>query len=320
MSGDDHVPDGVDDLYRPPRDADAWAAATVDGSTWEAVVGRHRHLTAGDPELAALAGQGARLAAAHQSGALAGLYEAPRLVALALLGSGSLACLRGDGDEPEVVGHVAAIHAALVAAERTGPDALGSEDWIRSTHALACAPQVTHPVLTATGGTADHVLGHGDYKHHANHRHLGHGAWRAHAPVAAVRAELGRLAAGLAGEGTHLHPVTRAAYALHGLHHVAPFAAGNGRVARVLASGFLLRAGAGPLLIFAADRARYDGALAAAADGHPAPLVDLVLGSCVEEADLLHDVSDRSPARPEVAEAVAQWRRRSHAAAALVGL
>ena len=60
-----------------------------------------------------------------------------------------------------------------------------------------------------------------------------------------------------------LHPVVQAAYLLHALDHVQPFADGNGRVGRALAGGCLLRAAGIPYLVL---------------DGPPtSPLVDVLL-------------------------------------------
>jgi hypothetical protein len=179
---------------------------------------------------------------------------------------------------------------------------------------VACRPQLTHPVRGETG-VHDHVLATGDFKHHPNHGRRPSGEWVAHAPVAALREEMSRLLGALAGaDFAALPPVTRAAYALHGLTHVAPFADGNGRVARVLAGGHLLDGASVPLLVFADQSGGYDEALAEAAVGNPVPLLRFVADRGRGAAELLADVRAGGPSSPAEAEALRRWQERSRAA------
>jgi hypothetical protein len=128
-----------------------------------------------------------------------------------------------------------------------------SEASIRRVHEVACAPQLTHEVWV--GDTLqDHVMAGGDYKHHPNHVRTATGGWRATAPVAMVRPEMARIVETASGEAfAALHPVAQAAYLHDALLHVQPFADGNGRAARALASGCLLGAAGVPLLAATAD-------------------------------------------------------------------
>lgn len=312
MSRDDE-PSEADHLYRPLGGLGAWATIEVDRAAWDRVLAVGHQLRAAATGRAALLRRGAHLAAAYQSGALAGRYHDRPEAAAALLNSGSLAALRAGPEASAVVPHVAANHAALEAAAAAEPTTLASDAFIRATHVLACAPQTHHHVHGGGHGTGDHVLGPGDYKHHANHRPTGGGGWRAHAPVAVVPAEMARLVAALAGGD--LHPVAGAAYALHALHHVAPFAAGNGRVGRALAGGILVHAGGVPLLMAAPDRPCYQDALEGAAAGQPAALVDLVQGCLAALGRQLGDLLDGPALDGE-----AQWQRQSAAATAVAGL
>ena len=121
-----------------------------------------------------------------------------------------------------------------------------------------------------------------------------------------------------------LHPVTRAAWLHHAVDHVRPFADGNGRLARALASGCLLRAVGVPFLVFAADVAAYEAAR------EPPAAVDLVLRTVSALVELLarsHE-RDHEPAlrrwraqdavaselraalRPAVERALDRYRRR----------
>ena len=97
-----------------------------------------------------------------------------------------------------------------------------------------------------------------------------------------------RLADVAAGAGFEaLHPAVQAAWLHHALLHVQPFADGNGRVARALASGYLLRTASVPLVPVDDDE-----------------YVDVVRAV----ADLAELMASADPA------AVAAWRKRSAAA------
>ena len=186
--------------------------------------------------------QGALLAAAFHSAALDGVVAGDRDRALSLLqGQASLASL-----DAAARAHVRANLDALALARDAGI----SEETVRQVHAVACAPQLHHDVLV-DDEVQDHVMAHGDYKHHPNHVRLDGGGWQATAPVALVGAETARLVELAAStEFSTLHPVTRAAWLHDAVLHVQPFSDGNGRVARALAGGVLLRTAGVPLVVF----------------------------------------------------------------------
>jgi hypothetical protein len=185
------------------------------------------------------------LAAAYQSAALDRVVPVDHDTARALVrGGASLASLDGDAR--------AHVRANLDALELAG-DAGVSEAAIRRIHDVACRPQLTHQVIV-DGHVQDHVMAPGDYKHHPNHIRLDGSGWQATAPVALVRPEMARLVEIAAGpEFSGLHPVAEAGWVHDALMHVQPFADGNGRVARALAGGVLLRAASVPLLVLERD-------------------------------------------------------------------
>lgn len=185
--------------------------------------------------------RGALLAAAFQSAALDGVIATDGARARVLLAGG--ASLASLGDEARA--HVRAILDALALAR----DAPVTETTVRRVHATACGPQITHEVLV-DDRVQDHVMAHGDYKHHPNHVRLDGRGGLATSPVALVRPEMARLVE-LAGspEFAALHPVARAGWLHDALLHIQPFADGNGRVARALAGGVLLRAAGVPLVV-----------------------------------------------------------------------
>lgn len=236
------ISDEADPLYRRLGGVERWTAAPVDDGAWTTAVRRWQELRAGDPDRGDMLARGALLAAAYRSGALDGLYPADSGVAVALVRGEAVPA---DLDEA-VRAHVEANHDALGLAR----DAPVSETSIRRIHDVACRPQLTHRVWV--GDTLqDHVMAPGDYKHHPNHVRTASGEWRPTAPVALVRPEMARIVDIAAGPAfATLHPLAQAAWLHHALLHVQPFADGNGRVARALASGCLLRAASIPLVPF----------------------------------------------------------------------
>lgn len=297
----------ADALYRPLRGLEQWAAAPVDTPAWDKDLAGLDALRTQDPVWMDMVGRGALLAAAHQSGALASLYPDDRDLALALLSGEAPSSTIGSS---EAAAHVGAGYAALRLAAEGG----ASERWFRRLHAVACAPQITHAV-PGGAGHQDHVLGHGDYKHHPNHVPDGSGGWLVTAPVDGVRAEMARLIDMLGSASfTGLHPVVRAAFSLHAVHHIRPFAAGNGRVARAVASAPLLAATSLPLLVFTDDAAECHDARMAAEHGDVAILVRFIQQRCARLVELLGDLADARATEPCEAGPIHQWRRQVDAA------
>jgi hypothetical protein len=260
--------------------------------------------------------RGALLAAAHQSGALDGVHDGDRTVALALLSGVASPAAVADDARP----HVGANYRALLLAQAATDADLASPAWMRRVHEVACRPQLSHPVR-GEAGIQDHVLAAGDFKHHPNHARTASGAWVAHAPLRLLGEEMGRLA-DTAGspEFAALPRVARAAYVLHALTHVAPFADGNGRVARVLAGAHVLAATGVPLLVFADDATTYDNALAAVGAGDPAVLVAFVDRCSRDLVDRLDGLWATARSAPEQAAALDRWRRRAGAGSALAAM
>ena len=222
-----------------------WGSIPVDRRAWADAVGRLEALRKDDPERAAMAVRGAMMAAAHQSAALDGVLPLDHDLARSLIrGRASLASVDGDAKA-----HVRANLDALELARDAGV----TEAAIRRIHDAACRPQLTHQVIV-DGHVQDHVMAPGDYKHHPNHIRFDDGGWRATAPVALVRPEMARLVE-LAGspEFAARHPVAQAGWLHDTILHVQPFADGNGRVARALAGGVLLRTASVPLVVLHAD-------------------------------------------------------------------
>jgi hypothetical protein len=252
----------------------------VDEPAWAEAVGRLEALRNEDRDRAAMAARGAMLAAAYQSAALDGVVPVDHDLARSLAqGRATLASVDGD-----VRAHVRANLDALEVARGAGV----SEAAIRRIHDVACRPQLTHEVIVE-GHVQDHVMAPGDYKHHPNHIRLDDGGWVATAPVALVEPEVARLVE-LAGsaEFAALHPVAQAEWLHHAILHVQPFADGNGRVARALAGGVLLRATSVPLVVYDSDLDALHATMA---------LVDLMAST---DAGALHAWRARSAAAEDL--------------------
>jgi hypothetical protein len=299
--------DEADPLYQPLGGIEPWAAApigAIDLGTWQSPE---------DRAWTDLVARGVLLAAAHQSGALDGMHDGDRGVALSLLrGVSSLAAVADDARA-----HVRANYDGLRLAQVATDGDVASDAWIRRVHEVACRPQLTHAVH-GESGVQDHVLATGDYKHHPNHARTASGDWVAHAPVSRLPDEMGRFLAVVgSAEFAGLHPYARAAFVHHAIGHIAPFADGNGRVARVLASAYLLRTpGAVPFLVFADEASGYEATIA----GTPAELVALVERQARTIVGMLADLRRAGNESPEQAAALDRWRRRAAAGTALEAL
>lgn len=266
--------DEADPLYSPLGGLEQWAAVPVDKNAWAEAVDELQTARTNHPDWSAMVDGGMLLAAAYQSGALDGMYVADSALVMALVrGEASLGSI-----DAAARAHVRANHDAL----RRARDGDISEDSIRRIHGVACRPQLTHRVRV-DDRIQDHVLAAGDYKHHPNHIRDDAGCWRATAPVAQVATEMeGFISHVRSPAFTDLHPVAQAAYLLDALDHVQPFADGNGRVARALAGGCLLRAAKIPFL--------------ALTDDATVPRTDLVHSAGVALVDLLTSTPPDGPA------------------------
>ncbi|MGH9180780.1 MAG: Fic family protein, partial [Acidimicrobiales bacterium] len=234
----------ADRLYRRLGGLGPWAAVPVDEDAWRLARGRLNELRAVAPGWLAMVDRGCLLAAAHEAGAADNQHDADPDLRRALI-DGTLGF---EAVDPDARAHVRANYEALGLARNASATGLATEEAVRRLHAVACAPQATHPVRTAAGHQ-DHVLAHGDYKHHANHVLDDAGTWHPRAPVELLAAEMGLFISVLGSpEFTALHAVNQAAFVLDGLGHIGPFADGNGRVARALAGAHLLRAAGIPLV------------------------------------------------------------------------
>jgi len=163
--------------------------------------------------------------------------------------------------------------------------------WIRQLHAVITKHQETYNVVTDLSGQlmgGRRPLPHGEYKTMPNNpTNASAGRLHDYAPPLDTSAEMIRLCDELVTGGfAAAHPVVQAAFAHYGYVCIHPFADGNGRVARALASVFLYRAFGVPLVIFADQRAEYIDALERADDGDPRDFIGFMQERVIDAVQL----------------------------------
>jgi Fic family protein len=183
-----------------------------------------------------------------------------------------------------------------------------TESWIRQLHEVLCASQTTYRVHTAVG-VRDQPLPKGAYKTQPNSpTNPETGRTFHYAPPADTPAEMARLVKEMRTPTFgSAHPVVQASYVHYALVRVHPFADGNGRVARALASVFLYRSPGVPLVVFADQRDQYLDALEAADAGRPAAFVAFIGERTIDTIDLVR-LSLESADEPDTAAAVERLR------------
>jgi len=267
----------ADGLYRGFPDFSAWEElSTSDLDLWNRFAASlEERRKAATPETLKAAVDVAVRAAALDTGAIEGLYSVDRgftmTVALQQLAWEQAIEERGAGVRELFEAQLEAYELVLDAVTRRLPI---TEAWIRALHEKLCAPQKSYRVLTDMGWQEQN-LPKGQYKTLPNHVRLSDGTFHAYAPVDQVPSEMHRLIEQIrTPEFEAAHPVLQAAYVHYAFVVIHPFADGNGRVARALASTFFYRARSIPLVIFANQRPAYLDALHAADLGDLRPLLD----------------------------------------------
>src|SRR5947199_2473458 len=164
-----------------------------------------------------------------------------------------------------------------------------SEAWIRALHEKVCARQQTYRVLTDQG-YQEQELPKGSYKTQPNHVRLADGSIHPYAPVDQVPSEMYRLLEQVrTPEFESAEAVAQASYIHYAFVVIHPFADGNGRVARALASVFFFRAHSIPFLVFANQRRPYFDVLHQADLGQTGPLLAFFLDRGIDTLQLVID-------------------------------
>jgi Fic family protein len=151
-----------------------------------------------------------------------------------------------------------------------------TQSWVRRLHEVVTAEQETFVVHTPVG-PQEQPLPRGSYKEHPNHVRTIDGAIHAYAPVGETQSEMQRLIDELEAEDfKRAHSILQSSYVHYALVAIHPFADGNGRVARAMASAYTYRSASVPLLVLAHHRDQYFAALSEADEGRPDPFVDFI--------------------------------------------
>ena len=277
-----------DALYKPFPSFAAWSAVGVDAASWDGFVAMLEAAT--DEELLARGRDEALRAAAFDTGAVEGLYATDR--------GFTLSVARQEGHWEENIDargpDARSLFEAQLATYRHMAEAARSEEpiteaLIRTLHKELTSPQLTYTVVTPAG-RQNHPLEHGAYKKYPNHVQLQNGAVHAYAPVAITKDEMARLVTELRSDlFGDAHPLLQASYAHYAITVVHPFADGNGRVARALASYYFFRAIGVPFLLFIDQRDEYLDALAAADGGNFDAFVGLASRRAVDAVLMVLD-------------------------------
>lgn len=269
-------PSEVDSQYQPFEPFESWANVPVDQAAWQVRHDELLQLAGNDAGLLAKARDAVKRAAAFETGAIEGLYELDRGVTIsAAVSSAMVEAFLQKQDKAKSLIEAQLRGYDFVLDFATGKEPL-AEAWIRELHKVLCEEQATYTVSTAAG-LQQHKLRHGQYKEHPNHVLKADATYHAYAPVEQTAPEMHRLMEQVRSEAFTSAPAAlRAAYVHHAFTAIHPFADGNGRVARALASIYTYQVARVPLLIVSDDRERYFDALEAADRKRFAPFVGFI--------------------------------------------
>jgi Fic family protein len=298
----------IDRAYKSFPSFEAFVAkvGSMSLARWERALARLDTLRAQHGNVVAYAQNVALRAAAIDTGAIEGLYDTDRgftfSVAQGFTALDALQAQRGEKVRSYIETQIKAYDSLLDVA--TGAQPLTSV-WVRQLHAIICAGQSTYEVQTAAG-PQEHTLELGSYKTHANHVRTRSGKIHAYAPVLDVAPEMDRLLAIInSNTFANAFAALQAAYIHYAFILIHPFADGNGRVARALASIFTYKAARVPVLILAAHRAQYFAALEAADSGDYERFASFIYARAVDAVELVSDELETA-ALPKAADEVAR--------------
>lgn len=296
----------VDASYKPFPPFAEWVKCSVDAEKWDrhtALVEAHRSLS---PEAHLRSRQIVERAAAVDTGAIEGLYDTNYGITFTI--ATQAASWETALDNKAMSFFESQLHAYEYVLDFATNKAPLAEAWIRELHAQICGNQETYAVQTSVG-PQQQPFPKGEYKIHPNHVRQPDGSVHAYAPVDSTPEEMHRLCMEMSSEEfLSAHPVLQASYAHYAFVIIHPFADGNGRVARALASVFTYRSNSVPLLILMENRRDYLESLRAADAGDFQPFVDFILERGLD-AIKLFDESVKAASAPSIEESVASLKK-----------
>jgi Fic family protein len=300
----------ADAAYRSFPSFSDWSSSVhVDLVRWERYAQLLQQRANLSPTLLARARDVAKRAAAIDTGAIEGLYDVDRgftfSVAMQMATWQAQLDAKGSKVRSIIEAQMGAYDFVLDFVTQAVP--IG-EAWIRSLHEVMCSGQETYSVYTEVG-LQEQVLPLGRYKALPNHVLKSDGIVHSWAPVEMVPAEMQRYCEELRSpDFIGAHPVIQAAYAHYAFVAIHPFADGNGRVSRALASVFTYRSVSVPLVILAEHRSEYYAALEAADKGEFQVFTDFTLARTLDSIQLVAETLKAAGA-PAPFEAAAQLKR-----------
>jgi Fic family protein len=297
--------------YKPFPSFEEWSKCYVDTTRWDRYTTELKERRGNSPALLLRALEVVKRAASFDTGALEGLYETDQGFTITVATQAAMweSSIEQKGPQVRAL-FESQLHAydyVLDFATQAVPIA---EAWIRNLQAQICDSQDTYRVWTEMGWQ-EQQLPKGEYKHLPNHVVQADGTIHSYAPVDMTPTEMYRLCEELRSEAfLSAHPVLQASYAHYALVVIHPFADGNGRVARALASVFTYRDrdASVPLLILVDNRKEYLSSLRAADGGDFQPFVDFILERTLDAIQMASE-SIRAAGLPSIEEGVAKIKR-----------
>lgn len=305
----------ADGAYEPFPPVEAWASVPYDPALYDEYAALLDAARAGATEEAReRAVRTAIRYAGTDTGAIEGLYTTDRgftrSVAIEAAAWEAAAAERGPNAAALIKDQIEAYEWVLDLATQKVPV---TEQFVRELHAMLCRSQDTYVVHTAAGPQRQ-PLPKGTYKTFPNNPTLADGRVHHFAPPDDVPAEMHRLVASMDSAAYDaLHPVVQAAYVHYALAAIHPFADGNGRTSRALASVPLYRACRVPLMILADERDEYLDSLGAADGGRLETFVRFVGDRVVDAMGLVVATVEAGEAADEAASIAALQRADSTA-------
>lgn len=298
----------ADSAYKPIESFEKWKNLKLDLVRWEryaALIGQRKNADAATLKKAQ---EIVKRAAAVETGAIEGLYEVDRGFTFTVATEAAMwqAAVHSKGSSAVslIESQLYAYEFVLDFATQNVPIA---EAWIRQLHEEICKGQNGYIVHTSVGNQ-NQQLPLGEYKKHSNHVKTLDGGIHSYAPVELTPSEMQRYCLEIQSkEFLSAHPVLQAAYSHYCLTAIHPFADGNGRVARALASVFTYRAQSVPLLILAEHKKDYFDSLFKADQNAYQFFVDFILERTLDAMQLV-DESIRAAKSPQMSQSLETLR------------
>jgi Fic family protein len=284
-------PRKADAAYNPFPTFEDWLLCDIETTRWERYTASLEGKNELSPDLLRRAQQVVAKAAAVDTGAIEGLYETDRgftftVATEAALWQAVIQDKKGSKVLSLIESQLHGYEHVLDFATKQVPIA---EAWIRTLHEEICHAQDTYTAYTEIG-IQELPLPKGEYKNLPNHVITRDGSIHSYAPVDLTPVEMHRLCEQLnTSSFLAAHPILQSSYAHYALVAIHPFADGNGRVARALASVFTYRSNSIPLLILAENRDEYLSTLRSADKGNRQPFVDFTRERALDAIRLFDD-------------------------------